>query len=521
MTEWLDELFSQLRQLPPARQLLLAITASGSLAFFGWLVFGAAADETRALYRNLPEEEVARVADALAAERIEYEIADGGTSILVSASEVAEARIRLAGRGLPSGGNTGFELFDAPAFGVTNFVHRVNYARAVQGELARSIEQLEPVERARVQVVMPERGSVLERHERQASASAVVKLLPGRELSNGQVQAIVHLIASGLEGLDPARVTVVDGSGKLLAPLDDGGPGATSTAGGTGYQERLEAELSTRIESILEKTVGPGNVAARVRAELDWSEVEKTEEVYDPDSQVARSERRSTEETRDESVGGVPGVAANQPDISPGADRAAAGSSQETETINYEISKSVSHTRVPSGRVKRLSIAVLVADPVPAAAEGAEGEQAPTPAEPWSAEHLTLFEALARDASGFDEGRGDRITVRSAPFQLPGSDVAFDEPSAWPQWSPLLSIALRGLLVVAALLLFARMVVQPLASSLPAAAAVDPSRLPARLSDMEAGLGLEAGGGSAVALDGGSASNEDGARALRNWLNQS
>ena len=517
MGSWLDDLMAQLGALSPGRQAVLALTAMGSLAFFGWLVFGAASEEYRALYRGLPEDEIARVADGLASERIDYRIADGGTAILVPAAQVAEARMRMAGRNLPSGGNAGFELFDAPAFGVTSFVHRVNYLRAVQGELARSIEQLDPVERARVQVVMPERSNVLDRRERQPRASAVVKLRPGRQLDPGHVQAIVHLIASGIEGLAPSAVTIVDGTGRLLAPQEGTGPGSATTAGVTRHQERIESELSERIESILEKTAGPGNVVARVRAELDWSEVETTEEVYDPDSQVARSERRSVEETREDAgVGGVPGVAANVPD-EPGGAAGGPGSasSAETETINYEISKSVSRTLVPMGRVQRLSIAVLVADPV--AAEGAAASEAPEPA-PWTTEDLALFEALAREAAGFDEERGDRITVRSAPFREPELSIPLDEPSAWPQWSPLLQVLLRGVVVLLALLLFARLVIKPLASSLSQAAAQAP--LPARLGDVEAELGLDAAGEGAAALGKGPSQTEDAARALRNWLNQ-
>ncbi|MEM7409198.1 MAG: flagellar basal-body MS-ring/collar protein FliF [Myxococcota bacterium] len=519
MGEWFENLFSQLAALSPARRMLLALSAMGSLAFFGWVVFGGAAPEYRAVFRGLPEDEAARVAEALAAEQIDYQLADGGTAVLVPAVEVAEARIRLAGKGLPSGGSAGFELFDKPAFGVTDFVHRVNYLRAVQGELARSIEQLDPVERARVQVVIPERRNVLSREERAPSASVVVRLRPGHELATEQVQAVVHLVASGLESLDAANVTVVDGSGRLLAPLEDGMPGSLGATGVSNYQERVEAELANRIETILEKTAGPDSVVARVRADLDWTEVETTEEVFDPDSQVARSERRSTETNNDEAsgtAGGVPGVAANVP----GGDAAfppepAVSSSRETETINYEISKSVSRRVVPMGRVERLSIAVLVADPI--APEGAEESAAP-----WTPEDLSLFEALARQAVGFDADRGDQITVRSAPFHAPEA-IPLDAPSFWPQWSPLIVTLLRGLVAVVALLLFARLVVQPVVAALPEPAAAAPV---AAAGLEEGGAGdLEALGGSAAtaALGAGGVApaTEDGARALKNWLNQS
>ncbi len=514
MNERLESFLAQLRALPPARRATLAVAAVGSLAFFGWLVFGTTAPEYRALYRGLPEDETARVADALLAEKIEHRIADGGTAVLVKAQEVAEARIRMAGRGLPSGGGAGFELFDRPAFGVTDFVHRVNYLRAVQGELARSIEQLEPVERARVQVVIPERGNVLAIRERVPSASAVLRLKPGRELDPAQVRAVVHLIASGIESLEPKKVTVVDGMGRLLAPLEDAGPGSLATSGVTGYQQRVEKELSERIESILEKTVGPGAVVARVRADVDWTETETTEEVYDPDSQVARSERRSTEHTTPEDLadeGGAPGIATNVPDEAIGsASASASGSSRETETINYEISKSVSRRTVPMGRLQRLSIAVLVADPAPET----EGED-PVP---WSPEDLGRFEALARQAVGFDEKRGDQITVQSAPFRSP-SPVLESEPSFWPQWSPLLVAIARGLFALLALVLFARFIVRPLTASLPGSAAGP--QLPARLGDLEPELAVEGGLDVSATIPSNTGPQaEDGARALRNWLNQ-
>ncbi|MGI9592878.1 MAG: flagellar basal-body MS-ring/collar protein FliF, partial [Myxococcota bacterium] len=449
MGSWLEELSAQLRALPAGRQAMLGLAALGSLAFFAWITAGATGDEYRALYRGLAEDEAAQVADALAAEKIAYRVSDGGTAILVPAADVAQARMRMAGRSLPSGGGAGFELFDRPAFGVTDFVHRVNYMRAVQGELARSIEQLDAVDRARVQVVVPERGSVLAARERRARASAVLRLVAGRALGEGQVRAVVHLIASSIEDLDPAEVTVVDASGRLLAPLEDGPPGSLASGGAAGYQQRVEEELARGIEEIIEKTTGPGGVIARVRADLDWTETETTQEIFDPDSQVARSEQRSTELSQDGGdVGGVPGLAANSPDASaPLASDGSGGSSRNTETINYEISRTTSRHVVPRGQIQRLSIAVLVAD----RAEGAEG------AEPvaWDADSLTLFEELARQATGFDEKRGDQITVRSAPFRLPETEPML-EPSFWPEWAPLLRLLAKAAFGLLALVMFGR-----------------------------------------------------------------
>lgn len=512
MNETIQQLLSNLRALPPGRQLMLALSLVGSLSFFLWLSSGLAATDYRPLYRGVDPEEAASITEALREERITYRLDEGGTSVMVPADMVHEARIRIAGRGLPGGTGAGLELFDEPAFGVSDFVHRINFVRAIQGELARTIEQLEPVERARVNVVIPERRSVLASSERNPSASVVVRLKGGWSLETGQVLAVVHLVASSIENLDPKSVTVVDDSGRLLAPTQGDAPGAVAQGGGASYQAGLEQDLASRIERILEKTVGEGSVVARVRAKLDWTESETTEESYDPDGQVARTEQRSTEQSSEGLGGGVPGARANVPDLEGGASENGEATSRTTETLNYEISKTIRRSVTPMGRVERLSIAVLVADRA-----GTEPEAGP---EPWAAEDLELFEALARQAVGFDEKRGDEITVRSAPFQMP--DVALPPGGfSWTSWIPLVSVALRGILILVALALFARMVVKPVLAGIPDAAPV-PS-LPARIDELDpdyvANAAL-AGGAGALSSRAAGPNPEDGARALRNWLSQ-
>jgi len=528
MSESFTNLLTQLRGLSAARQAVLGATALGSLAFFFWLASGAAAPEYRALYRGLPDDEIGRVVEALKSERIPYRLADGGTSVEVPAEQVYEARIRMAGKGLPSGGSAGFELFDKPAFGVSDFVHKVNYARAIQGELARSIEQLDAVERARVQVVMPDHKSVLSAHERKPSAAVVVKLRPGHELLGEQVGAVVHLVASSIEALDPHDVTVVDGAGHLLAPRGDDVPGggATRAGGSPAYQQGVEQGLARNIETMLEKTVGMGNVIARVRADMDWTQSETTEELYDPDSQVARSEQRSTEEDSEpgSSGGGVPGVVANAPDsagASPESQAAASTSTNSSETVNYEISKTVRHKVEPMGRIKRLSIAVLVADR-PGAAEGDDPV-------PWKAEDLKLFQSLSQKAVGFDASRGDEITVSSAPFRLPVTK--FEEPGGLtPELLLLLMQGARILAVIIAVMLFAKLIVKPVVGALPTGPALTLPRTVAELEGDAAIEGLPEGvrrGSAMAAVAGGrsepqipAVSTEEGVRAIRNWLNQ-
>ncbi len=533
MPESLDQLFANLGSLSAGRKAALALAAAGSIAFFAWIVSGAAEPSYQGLFRGLEAEEAARVVEGLAQEKIPYQLEDGGTSVLVPATQVQEARIRLAGRGLPSGGAAGFELFDKPAFGVTDFVHRVNYQRALQGELARTIEHLDPVERAHVQLALPERKGVLADQGKRARASVIVRLKPGRELAKNQVDAVVHLIASSVESLDASDVAVVDGSGRLLAPREGESGDLASADGSTSHQGRVESELGKRIESLLEKTVGPGGVIARVRAEMDWTESSVTEETYDPEAQVARSEQR-TEELSTEGtgggdvsgVGGAPGIVANDPAAGAAGVPPNSMSTRKVETINYEISKKIVRSNTPRGQVKKLSIAVLVADPVaPLLEDGTAGP----PAAPWSDEQLQAFEALARQAVGFDEKRGDQITMSNAPFRA--IDVApTDAPSFVLNWLPLAESGVRGVLVLIALLLFARLVVKPALGAL-ATPGSAPSALAQRASEGVA-VGLSA---EAAALAQGAAANRvpgapapsvaiappaEGVKALRTWLAQ-
>lgn len=519
--DWLTQLIQQLRTLPAGRQAVLGATAFGSLGFLFWIAYGAATPDYRAVYRGLPEAEIARVAEMLREERIDYKIGDGGTAILVPAPMVYEARIRAAGHGLPSGGAVGFELFDDPAFGVTDFVHRVNYARAVQGELARSIEQLDPVERARVQVVIPERKSVLAASTRTPSAAVITRLRPGYQLTPGQVRAITHLVASSIESLDPADVTIVDGSGRLLTDQGENMAGGRLPAGGApSYQLRVETELAGRIEAMIGKTVGPGGVIARVRAEMDFTERETTEEIFDPDSQIARSEQRSSETSSEGGAeGGVPGVASNTPDLAAaGGSSGGSGSiaSRTSETINFEISKTVNRLTKPMGEIQRLSIAVLVADRLP---EEEGGDLLP-----WDDASIELFTNLAKQTVGFNEKRGDVITVSSAPFRTPGTEIP-EESFLTPDVLFLIGTVVRVVAVVLALFLFARLVVRPVLAVIESAA---PAALPATIAELEARAAALPSGANAGALGEGSVDQgpiaavrtDEGVQTLRNWLNQ-
>jgi flagellar M-ring protein FliF len=525
MPESARQLLVQLQEMPPARRVTLAITAAGSLAFFLWLGWGTTRADHAVLYAGLAEDEAARVVEVLAAERVEYRLEAGGSRITVPATQVPEARMRVAAKGLPSGGGSGFELFDQQGFGVTDFVQRVNFRRALQGELARSINQLESVSRSRVQLAMPERSTFVTDLKREASASVVIELEPGAELGRGEVQSIVHLVASSVEGLDAERVTVVDHRGRLLAPNGDGMPGPNAPGGSQAHQAGIERELSERVESLLARTVGPGRVIARVRAELDWTQTETTEERFDPEGQVARSEQLTKEENSDGEAGGIPGL--------PSTDYSVGGSSTSTrtaETINYEISKSVSRVVHPVGTLKRLHVAVLIDGKPPSAAPatGTEGEPDAPGFVPWSELELQQFEQLARQAVGFDGERGDVITLTSAPFRT--FDLEGDAPGGPvpPDLLPLVGMVIRYVGLLVALLLFARLVMGPLLRAVGESA---PAAVNLTVGDLEAQL---AGSGGQGAFDAPVAEaslaeqvsdvartrRDESVKALKNWISQ-
>ncbi len=523
LNQWWNNFQEQLAALSPARRGALAVASLGSLAFFLWVAFAFGGPQERLLFRHLESDEAARIVEGLRAEKISYRLAEGGGAIYVPAAHVHEARIRLAGRGLPGGGSPGFEIFDDTGFGVSDFVNRVNFQRALQGELARSIEQLESVERARVQVAIPERRGFVSSRSSSASASVVVRLRPGAELQPGQARGVVHLVASSVEGLDPGRVSIVDDRGRLLAPDPDGTQGP-APSGAMRHQARLEGELASRIESILEPTVGAGRVVARVTAQLDWTQTELTEERFDPDSQVARSEEVSQESSAEgvDLAGGVAGAAANDPDqAAAGAGGPGSQSTRISETINYEISKVTSRTVTPVGTVRQLDVAVLV-DGLPTE----DGSFAP-----WPPEKLESFEELAKRAVGFSAERGDLITVSNAAFQT--IDVEGDGPG-WltPELLLLLSNLLRLVGVVVAVLVFAKLVARPLAENMGGALGAE---LPARVGDLEVQL---SGAAAAAELTGAAAAEaaqiqapkpdkapegpegEEAVKAVRAWLNE-
>ena len=433
-------------QLSNAQKVGLLVGIAAVATLLTVVVLWARTPEYRVLYSNLSDRDGGEVIGALSTLNIPYKVADGGRAILVPSSMVYDTRLRLASQGLPRGGAVGFELMETQKFGVSQFAEQVNYQRALAGELSRTVQSLAPVAAARVHLAIP-RPSVFVREQQKPSASVLVSLYPGRSLDEGQVSAIQHLVASSVPELSARAVTVVDGTGHLLT-----GAAGEATAQGTldasqlKYVHALEAAYAARIESILQPLVGADNVRAQVTATLDFSQTEQTSETFKPNptapTQTIRSQQ-TVDTTSSNPVGptGVPGALSNQPPgaasaplSAPGAgvaqtstaQAAASTSSHKESTVNYEVDKTISHTKGEVGAIKRLSVAVVVNHRRTVDKDGKVSFVALTDQE------MTQIGDLVREAMGYDKARGDSVNVVNAPFSAPEAEAAaIAAPSAW------------------------------------------------------------------------------------------
>jgi flagellar M-ring protein FliF len=424
----MDPLLKQLRELPTrlgalpgAVKALLALVAAGALAAVIALS-AVSSDGWQYAFTNLTAEDSAEAAATLKSASVPFRLDAGGSALAVPAAKVYDARLLLAGAGLPRGGGVGFEIFDRGDLGVSEFTQKVNLRRAIEGELARTISRLGPVRSARVHVTLGEK-SLFKDDDRRAQAAVVVNLQPGRALDEREVAGIRHLVSSAVPGLSTAAVTLVDGKGNVLSA--DSAWGEASS-----YQRGIEHDLERRVVELLEQAVGQGSVVARVTASVDSSEVSTSADAVDPDATALRSERQVTQQQQQDASapGGIAGAAANQP-LQPQLPAQGpvnrGSSSMQDEVKNYDVSRTTTTTiqRVP--RLKRISVAVLL--------DGVGGKARP------EAEVARLGE-LAKRAVGFDAARGDEIDISSAPFvraedaaqaALPAAPVSKLPPRSW------------------------------------------------------------------------------------------
>lgn len=450
--------------LSPGKRMLIAGVALLSVMAFAVLIFVANRTDYRPLFTNLTTEDAGEIVKKLKDAKTPYQITADGKGILVPSDKVYELRLSLASEGLPQGGGVGFEIFDRKSFGMTEFVQKLNYQRALQGELSRTISQLNGVEQARIHLVIPEK-SLFKENERPATASVVLKMKPNNTLRDNEVQGVVHLVASSIEGLDPDHVTVLDSRGKILSKGNDSAdPTSKMTSTMQETQRAYEKSMEERIQSLLDRIVGSGKSVARVSAAFDFKQVERVEEKFDPDTTAVRSEQHSDEKGPSLTTSaGVPGVQTNL-GRAPQNAATTGGGSKSDETLNYEVSRTTAKIIEPVGTLSKISVAVLVDGKYETPVAVKEGQSAKPKYTPRSPEELQKIETLVKSAVGFNQERGDQLTVQNIPFQDTSEADAVETPKWWN--SPFFVSLFKNLLIGLGFLALILFVIRPLLNSL-------------------------------------------------------
>ena len=398
-------------KLTLAQRVLYAGLAASIVVVFIILLFLVNKTEYKVLYSNLYQEDAAHVVEILKKQKVDYKLANGGKTILVPAEQVYSLRLSIASEGVLHGQGIGFEIFDQNKIGQTDFVQRINYQRALQGELTRTIMEFPEIKSARVHLVLPQKSLFIE-EQKHPSASVVVKLKRGRSLKKEQIQSIVNLITTGVEGMSPDHITISDTRGNVLyEPETDVLDKLSATQ--LDYQLNLQRQLEKRIEQLLAPIVGgPERVIARVNADLDFSQKTIHKELYDPETQVVRSEQKNEENTRASANYGtnVPEPAYRGEGY--GGTGTITETNRKTTTTNYEISKEEQQIVAPIGEVRRLSVAVVVDGRYK---KNKDGEMV---YEPLSEQELARIEELVKNAVGFDQTRGDSIEISNLSFGM-------------------------------------------------------------------------------------------------------
>jgi flagellar M-ring protein FliF len=410
--------------LNPRQRMALMVAAAAIIALTGGMWFWGQAPEYRVLYSNLSDRDGGAIIDALQQQNIPYKFSEGGGALLVPANLVHEVRLRLASQGLPKGSLVGFELMENQKFGTSQFLEQVNYQRALEGELARSMQTLAAVQSARVHLALP-KPSVFVKEQLKPSASVVLSLYPGRVLDPGQINGIIHLISSSVADMPAKNVTILDQTGTLLSPSREGADAPLDPTQ-IKYVQQVEQDYSKRIESIVIPLVGANNVHAQVTADIDFSQAEQTAETFGPNQPPNEAAVRSqqTVESRSNSADvptGVPGALTNQPPVPATApitapasavaeSSTANGSMHREATTNYEVDRTIRYTKLPVGNIRRLSVAVIVNN---RSTTDKSGKTVSVPLTDNEKEQIT---ALVKEAMGFNSNRGDSLNVLNSAF---------------------------------------------------------------------------------------------------------
>jgi flagellar M-ring protein FliF len=474
------------------QQKLGMVFSAGLVVALMWtMVYYVNRVEYQILYSDLDPQEAQSIVTKLQTLQAKYELSNDGTTIRVSSDKLSEVRIQLASEGLPESGRVGFEIFDRTNFGLTNFQEQVNYQRALEGELARSIMTLNEVAAARVHLVMA-RESLYQSSEDQTKASVILKLKNGRNLPASAIQGIVNVVASAVKGLSPEKISVIDYRGKVLSQSD----GEHSLTGQQlDVRQKIESEMAAKIVQILEPTIGAGKVRPQVSIAMNFQQVEETVEQYDPQGSVIKSTQRDTENApNSRSTGGVVGPrSVNPAAAAPGAETPATPAGplplKQNEVINYEVSKSVKHVINEVGKIERVSVAVIV-DNQTTTMTTPEG-QTETKSTPRTEADMKKYKDLVSAAIAFNTERGDQLIVENVSFENELETIT--EPTFLEKQAPQILTGLRYLLIPFVFIMVYLLFIRPVQKTVFSSAWEPAGALPGRSGS--AGALARGGGG--------------------------
>ncbi len=430
---------NQLRQiyerLSWTQRIFIVIAVAAVIGGLTWVSHWNDERDFKPLFSGLADEDAAALVTKLHEANIEYRLGSGGSTILVASEKVAEARLAMASAGLPKSGRIGFELFDKANFGASEFTEQVNYHRAIEGELERSVMSIREVETARVHLTLA-KDSLYTEARQPAKASVLVKLRHAAALSPQNIAAICQLTASAVPGLSADQVSLVDTAGNLLnRPRPAATEGAEGSEASLDYRKSIEMGIQNKIASTLEPLLGPDHFRIGVSADVDITSGEQSEEVFDPTKSVMTTSQRTEDGPAVATSAGIPGIASNLPHPTSKPSTGSSNYSRHTENISYQTSRIVKHTRLPQGGVKKLSLSILVDHSL-------RWEGVKRIVEPPSAEKLKVIHDLVAAATGLDPARGDQLVVDAFPFEstltaepanaLPGAAPVTASPL--PQW---------------------------------------------------------------------------------------
>jgi flagellar M-ring protein FliF len=443
----------------PGRMAAMAVTGVGILVAMVMMFIWAGEKTYTPLMTNLNPEDATNIIRLLREKKIPFEVDPSGRNISVPPEGLYEFRLELASMGLPQSSVVGYELFDKQSLGTSTFVQKMNQKRALEGELMRTINTIRGVRRSRVHLVTPQKSTFVE-DQKKSTASVVLDLEPGVQLSEKQVYGIGNLVARAVEGMDVADVVIVDSNGKTLSK-NTSDPLAAATANQMDFEQKFEHELEKRVSDILSPMVGEGKVQARVSAELDFSQVSETQTLVDPDNSAILSVERRSDQMNMQRPGpyGVAGASSNLPGQPPAANGDVKNeTTKSNEVINYKPQTTTRQVVKQLGTPKRLSVAVVI-DGKPVRVTDKDGKVT-SKVEPWSAEQIKGFEDLVSSAVGIDKKRGDVLEIRNMEFVHPDFDEAERVVAEKERKSYIQNMVLYGVIGIA-IILFFLVVVRP------------------------------------------------------------